>query len=82
MAHRVQGSSYRDHFLVDMYLVCTLIVRVLKRHHLEHAHSKEVDVHQLVVLLVQLWCHKLRYTCPTDSTHLAPSNHCTASYYK
>jgi hypothetical protein len=52
MAHRVRGSSYRDHFLVDLYLVCTLDVRVLKRHHLEHAHYKQVDVHQLVVLLV------------------------------
>jgi hypothetical protein len=79
MAHRVQGSSYRDHFLVDLYLVCTLVVRVLKHHHLEHTHSKQVDVHQLVVLLVHRWCHKLRYTCPTDPTHLEPSNHYIAT---
>ena len=61
-AEGCEGAYFAD-FLVDLSSVHALTVWILQRCKLKHAHSKRIDVHFLiVVLIIQLWSHVLRGT--------------------
>lgn len=60
---RVEKTTYAGNSAVDLCSILALWVRVLWGGHLQHAHSKGIHIHWLVVLLlIHLRRHELRGT--------------------
>ncbi len=58
------SCTHTGDFAVDLGGILALRVRILRGGHLQDAHSKGVDIHGFVVLLlVHLWGHELRCSC-------------------
>jgi len=56
--------TYRRYPAIDLSGVCTFLVWVVSRCHLQHAHAECVDVDAFVImLLIHLWRHELRCAC-------------------